>query len=47
MTEYLTRKQKVALAHKAYPQPLRRDPGDKSAVEIYDKLPVQITKSEW
>jgi hypothetical protein len=28
MTEYLTKKQKVALSHKAYPQPLRRDLGD-------------------
>jgi hypothetical protein len=26
MTEYLTKKQKAALAHRAYPQPLRRDP---------------------
>jgi hypothetical protein len=28
MNEYLTKKQKAALAHKAYPQPLRRAPGD-------------------
>jgi hypothetical protein len=28
MTEYLTTKQKVALAHRGYPQPLRRDPGE-------------------
>jgi hypothetical protein len=28
MTEYLNKKQKVALSHRAYPQPLRRDPGE-------------------
>jgi hypothetical protein len=28
MTEYLTKKQKAALAHRAYPQPLRRDPSE-------------------
>jgi hypothetical protein len=28
MTEYLTKKQKAALAHRAYPQPLHRDPGE-------------------
>ena len=28
MTEYLDKKQKGALAHRAYPQPLRRDPGE-------------------
>jgi hypothetical protein len=28
MTEYLNKKQKAALYHKAYPQPLHRDPGD-------------------
>jgi hypothetical protein len=28
MTEYLTKKQKAALAHRAYPQPLHRDPGN-------------------
>jgi hypothetical protein len=28
MTEYLNKKQKAALAHRAYPQPLRRDPGE-------------------
>jgi hypothetical protein len=28
MTEYLTKKQKAALAHRAYPQPVRRDPGE-------------------
>jgi hypothetical protein len=27
-TEYLNKKQKVALCHRAYPEPLRRDPGD-------------------
>jgi hypothetical protein len=29
MTEYLKKKQKTALAHIAYPQPLCRDPGEK------------------
>jgi hypothetical protein len=28
MTEYLTTKEKAALAHRAYPQPLRRDPSE-------------------
>jgi hypothetical protein len=28
MTEYLNKKQKAALCHRAYPEPLRRDPGD-------------------
>jgi hypothetical protein len=28
MTGYLNKKQKVALSHRAYPQPLRRDPGE-------------------
>jgi hypothetical protein len=28
MTEYLNKKRKAALAHRAYPQPLRRDPGE-------------------
>jgi hypothetical protein len=28
MTEYLNKKQKVALCHRAYPEPLRREPGD-------------------
>jgi hypothetical protein len=28
MTEYLNKKQKAALAHRAYPQPLLRDPGE-------------------
>jgi hypothetical protein len=28
MTEYLNKKQKAALPHRAYPQPLRRDPGE-------------------
>jgi hypothetical protein len=28
MTKYLTKKQKTALAHRAYPQPLCCDPGD-------------------
>jgi hypothetical protein len=28
MTEYLNKKQKAALSHRAYPQPLRRDPGE-------------------
>jgi hypothetical protein len=28
MTEYLQKKHKAALAHRAYPQPLRRDPGE-------------------
>jgi hypothetical protein len=28
MTEYLNKKQKAALCHKAYPEPLRREPGD-------------------
>jgi hypothetical protein len=28
MTEYLNKKQKAALAHRAYPQPLRRDIGE-------------------
>jgi hypothetical protein len=28
MTEYLNKKQKAALYHRAYPEPLRRDPGD-------------------
>jgi hypothetical protein len=28
MIEYLNKKQKAALAHKAYPQPLRCDPGE-------------------
>jgi hypothetical protein len=28
MTEYLNKKQKVALCHRAYPEPLRRESGD-------------------
>jgi hypothetical protein len=28
MTEYLHKKQKATLAHRAYPQPLHRDPGE-------------------
>jgi hypothetical protein len=28
MTEYLNKKQKAALAHRAYPQPLHHDPGE-------------------
>jgi hypothetical protein len=28
MTEYLNKKQKTALSHRAYPQPLRRDPSE-------------------
>jgi hypothetical protein len=28
MTEYLNKKQKAALCHRAYPEPLRREPGD-------------------
>jgi hypothetical protein len=28
MTEYLNKKQKAALCHKAYPEPLHREPGD-------------------
>jgi hypothetical protein len=28
MIEYLNKKQKAALAHRAYPQPLRRDPSE-------------------
>jgi hypothetical protein len=28
MTEYLIKKQKVALCHRAYPEPVRREPGD-------------------
>jgi hypothetical protein len=28
MTEYLNKKQKATLCHRAYPEPLRRDPGD-------------------
>jgi hypothetical protein len=39
MTEYLTKKQKAALAHRAYQRG--------SAMEISDKLLVQITKDKW
>jgi hypothetical protein len=28
MTKYLTKKQKAALCHRAYPEPIRREPGD-------------------
>jgi hypothetical protein len=29
MTDYLNKKQKAALCHRTYPEPLRREPGDK------------------
>jgi hypothetical protein len=41
MTEYLKKKQKAALAHRAYPQPLRRDPGEQWKYQISCKFKSQ------
>jgi hypothetical protein len=37
MTEYLNKKQKAALAHRAYPQPLRRNLGEEVQISCQFK----------
>jgi hypothetical protein len=37
MTEYLNKKQKAALCHRAYPEPLRCDPDDEVQISCQSK----------